>query len=279
MSYRDIMVHLDNTPACPARLEAAIDLVQRFDARLTGFFVLADPNVQGTGSREGRRFVIESAREGEDLFRSRVSASGIDAEWFSIVTPSDHQVSDEVLVGARHADLCVMGQFDASTADGGLRSDMVETTVQNAGRPIMVMPYAGRFDTLGERIVVAWNGGREAARALADAIPFLSGAKHVTVVSLNPADQPKMRIEAPFADVGRFLEAHGIRTSDYRLDQLVFDAHDIGPADRLLSYLTDEAADLLVMGAFGNYGFPNFARGRLTPHVLSAMTVPVLMSH
>ena len=279
MSYRDIMVHLDNTPACAARLEAAIVLAQRFDARITGFFVLADSNVQGTGSREGRRFVIEAAKTGEDLFRSRVGASGVEADWFSIVTPSDHQVSDEVLVGARHSDLAILGQFDINTADGGLRSDMIETTVQNAGRPVMVMPYAGRFDKIGERVVVAWNGGREAARALADALPFVVQAKHVTVVSLNPADQPKMRIEAPFADVGRYLVRHGVRSSDLRLDQLVFDSHDIGPADRLLSYLTDEAADLLVMGAFGNYGFPNFARGRLTPHVLSAMTVPVLMSH
>lgn len=279
MNYSDIMVHLDNTAACAARLEAAIGLAQRFDARITGFFVLADPHVQGTASREGRHVVIEAAREGEELFRSRIGASGIDADWFSIVTPSDHQVSDEVLVGVRHSDLAILGQFDARTADGGLRSDMVETTVQNAGRPILVMPYAGRFETIGERIVVAWNGGREAARALADAVPFLTGAKQITVVSLNPAEQPKMRIEAPFADVGRFLEHHGIRTSDFRLDQLVFDAHDIGPADRLLSYLADEVADLLVMGAFGNYGFPNFARGRLTPHVLSAMTVPVLMSH
>jgi nucleotide-binding universal stress UspA family protein len=138
----------------------------------------------------------------------------------------------------------------------------------------LVVPYAGRFERIGERVLVAWNASREAARAVSDSLPLLSRAKSVTVMAVNPKSGPNAHGDVPGADIALFLARHGIKTE---ATQVFADDVDIG--DMLLSRAADLGTDLLVMGAYGRSRLTELMLGGATRQILSEMTIPVLMSH
>jgi nucleotide-binding universal stress UspA family protein len=107
-------------------------------------------------------------------------------------------------------------------------------------------------------------------------MPLLVDADRVILVTLDPAAEPRRMVEGPVADMVGHLASHGIDASSERL---VYDRGGIDPADRLLSHIADEAADLLVMGAFSDPNRQIQSSENLTGHILAHMTVPVLMSH
>ena len=140
-----------------------------------------------------------------------------------------------------------------------------------SGRPVLLMPYAGSFKADFQRPLIAWNKSREAAHAVNDALPVIEGCQEVTVVSL---DTRREEAKIACAEVARHLACHGIKT---KTEVLVVE--DIGVMDMLLNQVADRAADLLVMGAHGQIGFPFVSRGAGTRYILRHMTVPVLMSN
>ena len=136
--------------------------------------------------------------------------------------------------------------------------------ILRSGRPVLVVPYAGHFAGIGRRVLVAWNGGREANRALPDAVPILSSAEYVVLLAINP--EPDEGPGARFAPVTRHLRAHGI---DARIETLRVE--NIGAMDMLLSRLTDEGIDLLVMGAYGQYALARCGIAAAAPDIFSGI--------
>jgi nucleotide-binding universal stress UspA family protein len=135
---------------------------------------------------------------------------------------------------------------------------------------VLMVPYAGNFPDAGKRILAAWNGTREAARAFADALPFFTVAAEVTVLTVNPAGDA-----APMeADVKRWLMQHGVRGATR-----IAHTEKIEIADVLLSAAADMSADLIVMGAYGRSRLRELILGGATHGILRHMTAPVLMSH
>jgi nucleotide-binding universal stress UspA family protein len=140
---------------------------------------------------------------------------------------------------------------------------------------VLLVPYAGRFESVGERVLVAWNGSREAARAVHDALPFLSRAAHVTIAAAATTFTPAQS-QASCNDLAAMLARHGATLVDIAR----FDGHTAeSTGDALLSHAADGAYDLLVMGAYGHARFQELVLGGATRSILSAMTLPVLMSH
>ena len=174
-------------------------------------------------------------------------------------------------------DMVVLGQLDPGSADGSVPEALIEHTVLHSGRPILIVPYSGRFDAVGHRVVVAWNASREASRAVHDALPLLASAEEVTVLAMAPAG-PRGNEAAPANTdaLVRHLAEHRIRAT---ADRLVFDTSAIQPIDRMLSYLADSSADLLVMGAAGQQLGRAAAKRSLTGQVLAQMTLPILLSY
>ncbi len=269
---RELLVHLDATPAASRRLDLAVALAARLGARLIGFFAAADTHVQGLSSLSRQEQLTRAIAEAEPAFRRNAAAAGVQAEWLSAIPRDDVAVAQEVIHAARSVDLVVLGQFDPGSADGALPPTLVEQTVMRSGRPVLVVPFAGTFSTMGRRVIVAWNGSREAARALNDALPLLAGADEVTVLALAPVRPSSPLAEAASTRIVRHLSEHGITASP---DRLVFKAREIDPAERLLSHLADCAVDLLVMGAWPRSG----ERNSLTTGVLARTTVPMLLSY
>jgi nucleotide-binding universal stress UspA family protein len=277
MTLRHLLVHLDKSDTSAIRADAAIALAKRFEMRLTALYAVCDPDVPGIASRNRYVFVERAAGKAQAAFRLHAAASNIEADWLADVGANDVQVSRAVVLRSREADLVVLGQFDPAAADGSVPESLVEHTVLHSGRPVLVIPYAGHFTELGRRAVVAWNGSREAARAVHDALPLLRTAEQVTVLALTPAPKGHLQeIQSPFTDgMVWLLKEHGVKAV---CDSLVFDTSSIEPAERLLSYLADTSADLLVMGAAGQQQ-TRAAKRSLTRKVLTQMTAPILLSY
>jgi nucleotide-binding universal stress UspA family protein len=143
-----------------------------------------------------------------------------------------------------------------------------------SGRPLLLIPYAGRFDGLGRNPLIAWTETRESARAVHDALPLLEYAEKVTALTVIPPSAAAVDAPPPAAELARHLRRHGIQATALRSV-----AEDIPDADALLSYVCDVGADLLVMGGYGHSPLRERLRGGVTRSLLRHMTVPVLMSH
>lgn len=180
------------------------------------------------------------------------------AEWRGRAAPR------EVSLHARYVDLAVLGQPTPGA------HDHVTDTLMNVGRPLLVVPRFGRFPSVGRRVLVAWNGSREATRAVFDALPLLRQAELVTVMTFDSPDEGR---EAG-ADISLALARHGVTVE---VVHSTLGGIDAGNA--LLSRAADLGADLLVMGAFGHSPLRERMLGGATRHILDHMTVPVLLSH
>lgn len=273
MTYKTIVLHLDSTEHCEARADEACALAKAFDAHLIGLAVLSPLSIPGTAPTEvvvellseqweSDRAALESVAAN---FVARASAAGVvSAEQRFVVGVPEYAVA----LHARYADLIVVGQAPAS--EGGI----AESLVMNAGRPVLVVPRSYERRVLGERVMVAWNAGREATRALTDAIPILRRAKQVDIVTVNAEPQREGHGELPGADIAHYLARHGVTAN-----VLATAADDVDVGEWLLSRASDLGSDLVVMGAYGHSRLREFVLGGATRTVLASMTVPVLMSH
>ena len=154
MALRDLLVHIDHYASSAARLAVAVALAKRHQARLTGLLVVRHQNPVEAG--------VTAARE---MFEDKITEAGIEGEWLCIDGTAVETGTNDIL--ARHAqccDLLVVGQGSQDSANVGVPFDLPESAVLGAGRPVLVVPYAGSFPAAGERILVVWKAGRESVR-------------------------------------------------------------------------------------------------------------------
>lgn len=280
MEYKTILVHLDQGPRGAVRLESAFRLAGTFDAHLVGLFALSAARIPSYALAEAGaplieahdRIRAESSRKAEAVFRAAITRNtGIKAEWRA----SERDALEAVRLNARYSDLVVIGQRERGAEyDTGLAPDFVEELVLSAGRPVLLVPYVGRFAETGRHVLVAWNAGREAARAVVDALPLLARAETVNVMVFDPHKRPADHGDIPGADIGLYLSRHGVKVSVSQ--QRSGDEH-VG--EQILSRAADAGADLIVMGAYGHSRMRELVLGGATRTLLDSMTVPVLMSH
>src|SRR5690606_6276456 len=262
MTFKSILVHVDDDKNCATRLDLALKLATSFQAYLTGLHVVAPAYVPpymaaelGTQIFETqRRLAMQLSVEAEDLFKKTVKKYEVQSEW----RRDDGYPGEVVAVHARYSDLAVVGQNEPEKGN-----DIAETVVLDSGRPTLVVPYAGSFDRIGERVLVAWNAGREATRAIGDALPLLKRAKAVTVMAVNPAGGSAAHGDVPGADISLYLARHGVNAEATQ----VF-AEDIDVGAMLLSRAADLGSDLLVMGAYGRSRLTELVLGGATRHIL-----------
>ena len=275
MMIRDILVHLDAAPAAQARLELAARLAHRHGARLTGLVVIdivlpliATPD--GGGAALGplldamRRDALVEAEGIRTRFEDTMARIGVAGEW----RIAEGLSAELVARHGRTADLVVLGQPDPE--DGAPNATAVfEGALFSSGRPVLVVPHAGRFAEIGRRPLIAWNGRREAARAVHDALPLLDGAERAIVLTVGAGAD-----EDPSAEILDHLGRHDLPASAAHEA-----AGDLDVADILLNYAAESGADLLVMGAYGHSRLREFVLGGATRSILRQMTLPVLMAH
>jgi nucleotide-binding universal stress UspA family protein len=265
---KDILVQLDGGEAGPRRLEAAIQLAQRFGARLTGLFAQKETDAAALVARRPGARLAEAAAASQESFTAAAAAAGVTGRWLALAHGDPGFIVAELAFCARYFDLAVIGQGGAQDYPQ-LPDDAVERVILESGRPVLVIPRHGPVGSLATRIALAWNASREASRALHDSLPLLAKAAAVTLLTV-PARESPMPGELPEMDVIGHLAGHGVLARFERLR-----AEDIGVMDMLLSRAFDIGADLLVMGAPAGSAF---GKSSGTRFLLRHLTVPVVIS-
>ena len=276
--FSSILVHMDASPRCAARLDVAIQLAHEHGAAtLVALLalqprevplevpVLSDlPSVPmalevDPGHRRLARATFDRAQVTGDTALTWAEVPGDPPAW-------------GMAQGALYADVMVLGQFDKKdplTRD--VPPDFVESVLLESGKPGLVVPYAGHFPSVGRNILVAWKPTRECARAVAAALPMLRRAQHVHVVTWGKDNYGPA--ETTFG-IARALRWHGIEAVMHRYEE---SPDELG--ELVLSQASDFGSDLLVMGCYGHHRIRELLLGGTTRTILKSMTLPVLMAH
>lgn len=276
MALRDLLVFVDASRQTEMRLTLAADLARRHEATLIGIHVI-DVDRTRTGPARVLSYaemaqmqddVREEAGRLEGAFWERTRRNGLLGEWRVAEGPT----ASVVALHARYADMVVLGQIDPEDPVAQMAKGSVEQVLLSSGRPVLLIPQAGRFETVGETVLIGWKASREAARAVNDAIPVLEKSNSVTVLAVNPEHGICGDGDLPAADIARHLARHGIsvnvaqRTTEPRAE-----------CDALLDYAADLRADLLVIGGYGH--LTQSIMGGVTRALLQRARVPLLLSH
>jgi nucleotide-binding universal stress UspA family protein len=273
---KSLLVHIDASPRSAERLGLAQQLARRLGAEVKVVYavlpaLLATPWVAGEGMAGAAamladvdRLQLERARASYDHALERGPLGWAEAG------------SESLLWGvaqlAFYADLVVLGQADAQDAQtGALPGDWVPAVIADSGKPCLVVPYAGSFDAVADKVLVAWKPTPEAARAATAALPLLRLASVICVAHQASGERAD---EDPCTALEHWLRVHGVTA---RIEPRRLGAGDVGEA--LLSLAADTGAGLLVMGCYGHSRAREWVLGGVTRSVLRSMTLPVLMAH
>lgn len=269
MALKDILLICDSSQQCPDRLALAVNLAQKHQAHLTALFPLP-----ARWGKSQDQHLVEAGRQLSELFRQKTQEQQVSASWVCEQCVGGDTVTGSIARHTQVADLVVLGQTDPERPDQHLPADLPERLVIGGGRPVLLVPYAGTFPTVGERVLVGWRGGRESTRAVNDALPLLKMAKMIRILTINPPEEGQALDHLFANELCLHLGRHGIAAQP----ELVLTA-TLSVGDTLLNRLTDEAADLLVMGVYAQNRRGSQTLGEVGRHLLRHMTVPVLMSH
>jgi len=274
---KDLVVNLTVGADVDPAAQFAISIAAKFEAHIAGIAFAYDPVITPTVMDGLSAAWVDTqrtenraaAQEAVDRFEAASKREGLSAE---------HRIIEASLGGAanlfgriaRRFDLSVIGQIDPERM---IPDDLlIESALFESGRPLVLVPYIQKSGLKLDRILVCWDGSRNAARAIADAMPFLKRGKAIEIVLV--ASGGGKTDELPGVDLGEHLARHDLNVEVKRLVAANVDVSNV-----ILSYAADCAADFIVMGGYGHSRLREFVLGGATRGILESMTVPVLMAH
>ncbi len=273
---KDVVVNLSGRAPQDYAAEYAASVAATFSAYVAGISFLYEPVIPD-GTLGGvpidlielqREENSKAAKDAVGRFEAAVKQAGISGET-RILDATFGGAATLFAQIARRFDLAVVGQ--AQREHGASDDLMIEGALFESGRPLVVVPYIQRRGLTLERVLVCWDGGRTAARAIGDAMPFLERAKAVDIVIVA---EERKNDEITGTTMSEHLARHGVAAQVKRMAR-----GDIAIEDVILSYAADSGADFMVMGGYGHSRLREFILGGVTRGILASMTVPVLMSH
>ena len=275
---KDIVLHLFADAKHDVAVKYAVSVAEAFGANLAAvtfaYEAVLPATLMGGGLpvdfiNEQRALAEKAADAAVTRLKEMARRSGVAVE-ARLETTSLAGAADIFGHLARRFDLSIVGQANPDVV--GPQELIIEAALFQSGRPVVVVPYIQKTGLTLNRVLVCWDGGRQAARAIADALPFLHRAKAVEVVV--GATKPLKSDDSRGADIARHLAHHDLNVD---LKRVVTGGTDV--ANTILSYAADVSADFVVMGGYGHSRLREFILGGATRGVLSSMTIPTLMSH
>lgn len=269
MPLRTVLVHGGIDKQLPVRIALASGLARAHDAKL----MLVSPldgysaallYAEYAPAAAIEQHVAAEWRQAKEIgvqAADHAAHAGVRLEWRGV----EGRPQDVLAAAGAAADVIVLSQDEADSA-----SSLVATVTLTAGRPVLCVPYSGAFTTWGRRILVAWNGSRESARAMHDVLPFLHDAERVILFTAEGASGSCTSAR----DAAACLAAHGVAVER---QHATIDGHDAGGA--ILKAASQSGADMIVMGAYGHRRLREWAFGGTTRTILRSMMVPTLLSH
>ena len=277
MTYKTIVAVLDSPAHTVQITDFALALAAKHDAHVLGLHAetlaavpliapmeIPDPAAIEALQAASRRETAEVER----IFRERIAREGRSADWRSFLSSAGYAGS-AVLETVRAADLVVASQGDPANDS---RSEL-ENLLFDSGRPVLLVPYVMKQPRDIRRVMIAWNGSREAARATFDALPFLKSAESVEIFCVDP---PERANEAP--DMAGVELAEALARHDVNVTLTTREGGSVPAATAIENRLADNSVDLLVMGAYGTSRWWEMLFGGVTRSLLESMTALSLMS-
>jgi nucleotide-binding universal stress UspA family protein len=274
---KDIVVNLPISATRDAVTNYAISVADTFSAHIAGIAFSYEPVIPASVMGGIPSDLIEAqrnenaaaAKAATGRFNEATKRAGVSAETRTLDS-SVAGAADLFTQIARRFDISIIGQAER---DKALPEELIiEGALFGSGRPLIVVPYIEKGGLKLDRVTVCWDGGRAAARAIADALPLLERAKSIDVLIV--ASEAGKSGDLPGADMGQHLARHKLKVDVKRIT-----APGIDVTSAILSYAADNGTDFLVMGGYGHSRLREFILGGATRGILSSMTVPVLMSH
>jgi nucleotide-binding universal stress UspA family protein len=274
---KDLIVNLSVAGGRDVACPYAISIAETFGAHVAGvafaYEPVIPPTIMGTVPAsfiEDQRTENEkAAADARARFDEAARRAGVSFEswstWASVPGSADHFGAM-----ARRFDVSVVAQAEPDKL--APEEIIIEGALFGSGRPVVVVPYIQKSGVKLDRVMIAWDASRAAARAVGDAMPLLERASTIDVVIVTN-ERPKSD-EIPGADIGHHLARRGLKVEVKRIV-----ATDIDVASALLSHAADTAADFMVMGGYGHSRLREFILGGATRGLLKSMTIPTLMSH
>lgn len=278
MSYRSVLVQLENSVPGNARARAAVGVAAGFGAELTGVFLKSERvpyyvvgdglvvptlNVETFFKEREREIGTESAKA-RAMFETAVGTSSIPTHW------TDLNADDDLTLAAcaRRHDLSILPrEMRATHGDHVISAAGIGMA---AGGPILILPPLGYPESFGRRVLVAWNDSREAARALRDAMPFLAQAEEIHFIIASRDGPGELD-----AWLRRHLAIHGCREPKLFVDR----DDDVSTGEIIRQRIDLVGADMVVLGLYGRSRLQEFVLGGVTKNLIDNMKMPLLLSH
>ena len=211
----------------------------------------------------------ERAKTAVAKFEAAARREGLSAE-SRVLNATVRKVAHLFAQVARGFDLSLVQQNDPERP--GHENMIITAAIFDSGRPVLIVPYIQTDGLRLNRVMICWDGSRNAARAIADAQPFLARAKAIELVTVVSADIKSDEMRD--ADIARHLARHYPKVEVENIT-----ATDLDVPNAILSHAADTSADFIVMGGYGHSRLREFILGGATRGILATMTVPTLMAH
>ncbi|MBX3580904.1 MAG: universal stress protein [Rhizobiaceae bacterium] len=272
MPFKTILAIIQSEQDAERVSDCAGALASRFEGHLIGLHAeaLPVPYTSTIGFPEAEfiqastEINAERSKAIEAIFRRRTGEAGVSAEWRSLENFSGDS-GHSGITSARSCDLVVASQ---GGADGA--SPDVDALLYEAGRPVLVTPRDAPALATFRRVIVAWNGSREASRATFDALPFILEAEGTEILVIDP---PESQNALAGTDIAAALERHGAVVSVHATA-----SGGLATDDVIRNRLAETGADLLVLGAYSHSWLKQLLFGGVTRTVLQSMPVTAFLS-
>ncbi len=274
-----IAIHLSQDKNSERRMDFGLRLAAAHKAEVMGIYPLASGmglhQEDGILPQEIRKAMRNSQAEHreatQDMLFDKAKKLGVSVQWRA----PQGDVDDCLALHARLSDLIIMSKVDPADNITSLRPNLPETVVMAAGRPVLMLPNYGEFETVGERIMYCWDQRREAARALTDAAPFLRECKALLILEVDRDEKLMRERDVHENDIVDYCLRLGYPQPKHKVE----DSAGYGVGNVILNNATDNDIDLIVMGAYGHSRMRQWIMGGATSTLLGNMTVPVLLAN
>ena len=274
--FNDIAVLLPVDRPAGALIDCAASVASRFEAHLDGIacvYQALNPMIASEAAAVVMAAQYETSVEQAaivlDQFEIAARRLGIPHDAKSTFNVS-YAATRTVTEMSRLYDLNIIAQPDRSNPS---QTDFLsEAVLFGSGRPVLMVPYITRAPIGTDRVLICWDGGVPAARAVHDAMPFLRKATTIDIVAVNEAEDDAGEVSS--AALIAHLARRDLSATPHRLTADTSNIHNA-----ILSLAADNDTDLIVMGAYGHSRLREFILGGTTRGMFESLTVPALISH
>ena len=279
MTYKTILLYLDNEEQAPSLIKAAKNIASQHGAHLIGLFVI-HPVQSYIGRGAGNAIYaelsaalskeqIDRMKRIQQIFEKETRNQCCVAEWRfidEVVLP----VAATVIQEATAVDLLILGQHSKNY----LRDEITESVLLASPAPVVVVPENYELTNFGEHVLIAWDGKNEVARAVVGAMPILQSAESVRVHHVRTTTDTNNKMDSNIRDMANKLARHGV---NIEVSDTVSEKNAVGKA--LFDVAKDVGVDCIVMGAYGHSKIRSLLLGNTTDYAMNNMTAPLLMWH